>query len=92
MITYFNTRTYKDVDIDIATCTLDEGLDYYASLMDLSDSHGAFPGSREWKKAQPHVIALRELIVARPDIEAERKVRRATLTAKRLEGVDVAGV
>ena len=70
---YFSTKKYEDIEIDLSTATLDQVLDAYNSLFDMSDYGGAFPSSKVWAKAKVFSDQLRDLIDARPDVVEYRK-------------------
>lgn len=70
---YSSTKTYRDVEIDLATASLDQLLEAYNSLLDQSDDGGAYPTSREAINAKKYATQLRELVKARPEIEDYRK-------------------
>jgi len=89
---YLSTKTYTDVEIDVATATLDQLLDAYNSLFAMSDCGGAYPGSKAWAKSKIFVDQLAELTSARPDIVDFRKILADEARAKRLAGVDILGV
>ena len=81
---YFSTKTYEDVEIDIATAALDELLDAYNSLFAQANSGGAFPGSAAWKKAKAFRVQITELTSARPEIVEYRKNKAESARAERL--------
>lgn len=89
---YLSTKHGSDVEIDVATATLDQLLDAYNSLFAMSDDGGAFPGSKAWVKAKVFADQLSELTAARPEIVQYRKQLSDAARAKRLAGVDVGGV
>jgi len=81
---YFSTKTYEEVEIDIATAGLGELLDAYNSLFAQANSGGAFPGSAAWKKAKTFRDQLAELTSARPEIVEYRKSVADAARAARL--------
>jgi hypothetical protein len=89
---YLSMTNYKQTEINLESATLDELLDAYNSLLARSDTGGAFPGSKEWQKAQPFAQQLSELIAARPEIEDYRSQRIAKKRSARLTGKDIAGL
>ncbi|MFZ2524450.1 MAG: hypothetical protein WAW87_03955 [Candidatus Ferrigenium altingense] len=88
---YLSNKTFTQKTIDLANATLDELLDAYNSLNEWSDSHGAFPGSKQWATAQAHQKTLDSLISARPEIAEYRKQKISADRAKTLSGIDVMG-
>jgi len=70
---YISTKTYTEVEIDVVTASLDQLLDAYNSLFEMSDSGGAFPGSSAWKKAKVYDDQLNALTAARPEVVEYRK-------------------
>ncbi|QNM94881.1 hypothetical protein [Chitinimonas koreensis] len=89
---YFSTQRCAEVEIDLNTASLEALNDAYTSLLEMSDSRGAYPGSKAWLKAKPHADKLAELIAARPEVEAYRKQVAAEKRAARLEGRDIYGM
>lgn len=89
---YLSTKTYTDVEIDLATASLDQLLDAYNSLLDRSDAGGAFPGSKAWTKAKVFADQLKELTAARPEIIEYRKQVAESARAARLAGKDIGGM
>lgn len=83
-LSYTSTKTYADIEIDLATASLDQLADAYSSLFARSDDGGAYPGSSEWKKCKVYSDQLRALIAARPEIEDYRKQAQATANAAAL--------
>lgn len=81
---YISTKTYAEVEIDVATATLDQLLDAYNSLFAMSDDGGAFPGSKAWAKAKVFADQLRALTVARPEVVEYRKSLADAARAARL--------
>ena len=81
---YFSTKTYEEIEIDVASASLAELLDAYNSLFAMADSGGAFPGSSAWKKAKVFSDQLRELTSERPEIVEYRKSLADAARAKRL--------
>lgn len=71
---YISTKTNAEVQIDIATATLDQLFDAYDSLLERS----VFPA----KTAKHYADALRELIDARPELVEYRKSLAAARTAR----------
>lgn len=89
---YLSTKTCAEVEIDLATATLDQLLDAYNSLFALSDDGGAFPGSRAWAKAKVFADQLRDLTAARPEVIEYRKQLATAANKARLDGIDILGV
>jgi len=89
---YFSTATYNDIDIDLVSAELPALLDAYNSLFAMSDSDGAFPGSRAAVKAKAYSAQLAEIVAARPDVEAYRDQVVADKRAARLAGKDIMGM
>jgi hypothetical protein len=89
---YLSTKTYTDVEIDVAAASLDQLLDAYNSIFAMSDDGGAYPGSKAWAKAKVFADQLAELTAARPEIVDYRKTLADEARAKRLAGVDIRGV
>ncbi len=89
---YLSTTTLSDVEIDLSTANLAELNDAYTSLLAMSDSGGAFPGSKPWLRAKPYSDKLHALIAARPEIEAYRAKVAAAKSAERLAGRDIYGM
>jgi len=81
---YLSTKTYTEVEIDVATASLDQLLDAYNSLFEMSDSGGAFPGSSAWKKAKVYDDQLNALTAARPEVVGYRKSLADAARAARL--------
>ena len=81
---YFSTKTYEEIEIDVASASLDELLDAYNSLFAQANSGGAFPGSAVWKKAKAFRDQLAELTSARPEIVEYRKNKAEAARAARL--------
>lgn len=69
---YLSTKTFIETEIDLATADLPSLLDAYNSLFEQSDSGGAFPGSKAWRKAEVYAKQLEALVAARPEIEEYR--------------------
>lgn len=89
---YLSTKNYKDVEIDLETADLDQVLDAYNSLFSMSDSGGAYPGSKAWAKAKVFADQLDELVAARPEVVEYRKQLADQARAARLSGKDVGGL
>lgn len=89
---YFSTTKFSDIEIDVATASLDQLLDAYNSLLAMSDDGGAFPGSKAWAKAKVFADQLRELTAARPDVVEYRKQLADAAIAARLAGKDILGL
>lgn len=89
---YLNTKTCREVEIDVATATREELLDCYDSLFDRADTGGAFPGSKAWTKAKPYADQLAALTAARPEVIEYRRERAAAARAAKMAGVDIAGI
>jgi hypothetical protein len=89
---YLSTKTYTEVEIDVATATLDQLLDAYNSLFALSDDGGAFPGSKAWSKAKVFADQLRDLTAARPEVVEYRKQLATAAREARLAGKDIGGM
>lgn len=81
---YLSTKTYTEVEIDVATATLDQLLDAYNSLFAMSDDGGAFPGSKAWAKAKVFADQLSDLTAARPEVVEYRKSLADAARAARL--------
>lgn len=81
---YTSTKTYAEVEIDVATASLDQLLDAYNSLFAMSDDGGAFPGSKAWSKAKVYADQLRTLTAARPEVVEYRKSLADAARAARL--------
>ena len=81
---YLNTNTCMDTGIDVATASLDQLLEAYNSLLDLSDDGGAYPSSLEARKAKVYAGQLRALVAARPEIEDWRKQLQASACRAKL--------
>ena len=71
---------------------LDALIDTYNSLLDMSDSGGAFPGSKAWRQAKVYSDQLAALVAAHPGIEAYRAKLAADRSAARLAGKDIMGM
>jgi hypothetical protein len=89
---YFSTATCQDIEIDPAAAELPAVLDAYNSLFEMSDSGGAYPGSKAWTKAKVYSDKLAALVAARPDIEAYRTKIAADKRDARLAGKDIMGM
>jgi len=89
---YYSTTTYQDIDLDVATATLDQLLDAYNSLFAMSDDGGAFPASRAAKKARVYGDRLRALVAARPEVVEYRKQLADAAREARLAGKDILGM
>lgn len=89
---YLSTKTCTEVEIDVATATLDQVLDAYNSLFARSDDGGAFPGSKAWAKAKVFADQLRDLTAARPEVVEYRKQLADAAREARLAGKDIAGM
>lgn len=89
---YLSTKTYTEVEIDVATATLDQLLDAYNSLFEMSDAGGAFPGSKAWSKAKVFADQLRALTDARPEVVEYRKQLADAAREARLAGKDIGGI
>lgn len=89
---YLSTKTYTEVEIGVATATLDQLLDAYNSLFAMSDDGGAFPGSKAWAKAKVFADQLRDLTAARPEVVEYRKQLADAAREARLAGKDIGGM
>jgi len=89
---YYSTTTYQDIDLDVATATLDQLLDAYNSLFAMSDDGGAFPTSKAAKKARVYGDRLRALVAARPEVVEYRKQLADAARVARLAGKDILGM
>lgn len=89
---YFSTTSCKDVEIDLATAELPAVVDAYNSFFDMSDSGGAYPGSKAWTKAKVYRDKLAALVAARPEVDAYRAKLSADKRAARLVGKDIMGM
>lgn len=87
-MTYLSMDSYTDKTIDVANAPLAEVLKCYNSLFEQSDSGGAFPGSKAWKSAQKYTEQLRELVSARPEIEAYRSAWQQGNLEERLKEIN----
>ena len=73
-VKYISTKTNAEVQIDVATATLDQLFDAYDSLLERS----IFPA----KTAARYADALRALTDARPELVEHRKRLAAARTAR----------
>ena len=70
---YFSIKHIEDREIDIATAPLDQVLDAYNSLFEMSNDGGAFPTSKAALKAKVFWDKWRAIETARPEIIEYRK-------------------
>ncbi len=70
---YLSTTTYKEIEIDVTSASVEQLIDVYNSLFDHSYYGDAFPGSTRWKKAKVFSDQLAVLTAARPDVLEYRK-------------------
>lgn len=89
---YLSTKTLAEVEIDVEAVTLEQLLDAYNSLFARADAGGAYPGSKEWRRAQVFAGQLDALVAARPEVVEYRKQVAAAARAARLAGKDIGGM
>ena len=61
-------------------------------LHSMSDSEGAFPGSKKWLAAKEAADALVAFDLAHPEISASRRSKDEAERAERLAGRDILGM
>ena len=89
---YSSIKKFQDVEINLATATLEELNDAYNSLLILADDGGAFPTSKSAQRAKVYGDQLRELKAARPEIISYRNQLADDALDVRLAGKDIRGM